>query len=410
MPSNNIYTAVDLGSSKIRTLVATVEPQSSRLNVIGVGSSASNGIRRGMVIDLEEAIANIVASIEDAERMSGESIHRVAVGISGSHIETYDTKGVIAINGRNAEITDDDVDRVLEAARTVHLPSNRDILRIIPRNFSVDSQKQVKYPVGMTGIRLEVEAHIMTGQSSIMKNLDKCLRETGVDVQEVVPSLISCAEATLDRRQKELGVAVIEVGSACTNLVVFEEGTIIHSVVIPAGGDHVTNDLAIGLRCSIDTAEKIKIEYGGCNSKDISDTGEIDLAQLSRVDTHKASRKQISSIMEARYHEIFLLVRDELARIGRAGMLPGGVVLCGGGVKATGLIDLAREVLQLPCQTASPVGFDGITERIDDPSFIHVAGLLQFMQRYGQSSSWFSPQLFRHWGAIRQWAKRFFPA
>jgi len=203
MSNGKILVGLDIGSHKIRTIVGTVEDKKNTVNIIGVGLSPSNGIRKGMITDFDEAISNITAALDDAERMSGEPIHRVYVGASGTHIETYDSRGVIAINGQNAEITEDDVDRVLEAAQAVSLPSNREILRVIPKSFSVDSQKNIKYPVGMTGIRLEVEAHIITGQVSAIKNIDKCLYQTGVDPQEIVPSILACAESTLDRRQKE---------------------------------------------------------------------------------------------------------------------------------------------------------------------------------------------------------------
>ena len=259
MADQKKFAALDIGSSKIRTVVGVVETKKNLINIIGVGISPSTGIRRGMISDLDEAVANITASLEDAERMSGEPIHRVFVGFSGPHIETYDSRGVIAISGPNAEITEDDVDRVLDAARAVSLPANREILRIIPKSFTVDSQHHVKYPVGMSGIRLEVEAHIIAGQTSAIKNLEKSLYQTGVDIEEIIPSYLACAEAVLDRQQRELGAVVIEIGSCSTNVAVFEEGTVIYSSVIPVGGEHVTNDIAIGARAAIETAEKIKI-------------------------------------------------------------------------------------------------------------------------------------------------------
>ena len=383
MSNPQTLVALDVGSAKIRTVVATFEPKKSLANIIGVGISPSNGIRKGQVTDIEEAVSNITAALEDAERMSGEPIHRVFVGFSGSHIETYDSKGVIAISGPNAEISEDDVDRVLEAARAVSLPANREILRIIPKSFSVDSQHHIKYPVGMTGIRLEVEAHIIAAQTGALKNLEKCLYQTGVDTEEMVPSGLACAESVLDRRQKELGCVLIEIGSSSTNIAVFEEGAIIYSTVLKVGGENVTNDLAIGLRTSIETAEKIKIEYGTCLPKEVSDREEIDCTQISKTDSHRVPKSQVAKIIEARYHEIFILVRDELTRIGRAGMLPSGAILCGGAVKIPGCIDLAREALQLPCQIGSPSDLEGIVDRVDDPSFATAVGLVHFANRFG---------------------------
>lgn len=400
---------LDIGSSKIRTIVGTVEDKKNNINIIGVGISPSNGIRKGMITDIEEAASNITASLDDAERMAGEPIHRVFVGVSGTHIETYDSKGVIAINGQNAEISEDDVDRVLEAARAVSLPSNREILRIIPKNFSVDSQKKIKYPVGMTGIRLEVEAHIITGQTAAIKNLEKCLYQTGVDTEEIIPSVLACAESVLDRKQKELGVVLIEIGATCTNIAVFEESSIIYSSIIPIGGEHVTNDLAIGLRCAIETAEKVKIEYGTCLPDDVNEREEIDLSQISKTDAHSVNKKHAAKIIEARYHEIFLLVRDELSKIGRDGMLPGGGILCGGAVKMPGTVDLARESLQLPVQMGFPKNIEGIVDRIDDPSFANLVGLLHFANRYGISKSFLDFDFGKNFGSISKWIKNLLP-
>ncbi len=409
MTNTKVIVGLDVGTSKIRVVVGTTEDQKNTINIIGVGLSPSNGIRKGMVTDIDEATSNITAALDDAERMAGEPIHRAFVGISGTHLEAYDSKGVIAINGQNAEITEDDVDRVLEAARAVSLPANREILRIIPKSFSVDSQRNVKYPVGMTGIRLEVEAHIMTAQASSIKNLDKCLYQTGIDAEEIIPSILACAESVLDRKQKELGVVLIEVGATCTNVAVFEEDSVIYSAILPVGGEHVTNDLAIGLRCAIDTAEKVKIEYGTCLPDEVNAREEIDLSQISKTDVHSVNKHQAAKIIEARYHEIFMMVRDELTKIGREGMLPGGAILCGGAVKMPGTVDLARETLALPAQIGFPKELEGIVDRMDDPSFAHLAGLLHFAHRYGSSGSIFNFDFKKIFGNTSKWIKSFLP-
>ena len=409
MTHQKVLVGLDVGSSKIRTIVGVVEERKNLINVIGVGISPSSGIRKGVVTDMDEAVSNITAALEDAERMTGEPIHKVYVGVSGSHIKMYDSKGVIAINGPNSEIRESDVDRVLDAARAVSLPNNRQLLRIIPKSFSVDSQHGIKYPVGMSGIRLEVEAHIMTGDSAAMKNLDKCLYQTGIDTEDFVPSSLACAESVLDRRQKELGVALIEIGASSTNLILFEEGTVVYSAVIPVGGEHVTNDLAIGLRSTIDTAEKVKIEYGTCMIEDIKKNEEIDLSLISKVDTHAVSKEQAAKIIEARYHEIFLMVRDELMKIGRDGMLPAGAILCGGAIKTPGAVDLAREVLGLPVQIGFPRDIEGIIDRVDDPSFANAVGLLHFANRYGDAAPFFEVPFGKMFGSVGQWFKKLIP-
>ncbi|MBD3270307.1 cell division protein FtsA, partial [Candidatus Peregrinibacteria bacterium] len=314
MAKVRVIASLDIGSSKIRTVVGTLEEGSQVPNIIGVGLAPSTGLRKGAIIDVEETINSISSSLEDAERMAGEPINHVFLGVGGNDIESINSKGVIAVSSGN-EITEDDVDRVLEAAQAVSIPSNRRILRIIPKSFTVDDQKGIKYPVGMTGIRLEVEAHIITGLVPTIKNVEKCVLQAGVDIDDIIPSCLASAEAVLSKRQKELGVVVIDIGCGGTSVSVFEEGTTLHTAVIPVGGENVTNDIAIGLRTSIDTAEKIKIEYGTCTPQDVNEREIIDLSLVSKIDTQKVAKKHMAEIIEARYHEIFVLVKEELARI-----------------------------------------------------------------------------------------------
>lgn len=352
------------------------------INIIGVGIAPSTGLRKGAVIDVEETINSISASLEDSERMAGEPINHVFLGIGGNQIESINSRGVIAVSQAQNEISEDDVDRVLEAAQAVTIPSNRRILRIIPKTFTVDEQKGIKYPVGMTGIRLEVETHIVTGFEPVVKNIEKCVLQSGVDIDDIIPSCLASAEAVLSKRQKELGVIVVDIGCGGTSISIFEDGATLHTAVIPVGGENVTNDVAIGLRTSIDTAEKLKIEYGSVIPEDINDRETIDLSLISKIDTHLVSKKQLAEIIEARYHEIFLLVKDELARIHRDGMLPAGIVLTGAGSKMPGVIDLARETLNLPTQIGFPQNYDGVVDKIDDPAYATAIGLLIWGSRF----------------------------
>jgi cell division protein FtsA len=409
MPKERVVASLDIGSSKIRTVVAVVEgsDESDVPNVIGVGLSPSLGMRKGHVIDVEELIHNIISSLEDAERMAGVPVNHVFVGLSGAHIEAFDSRGVIAISG--TEITVEDVARVLEAAQAVSIPANRRILHIEPKAYSVDEQRGIKNPVGMTGIRLEVEAHIITGHIQHVKNIEKCVDQAGIDVDDLVPSTIASSEAVLTKRQKELGVVVIDVGAGSTSVAVFEEGTILHSVSLPVGGESVTNDIAIGLRTSIDTAEKIKIEFGSVLPQEIAEREMIDLSSVSKVDTQNVSKRYMAEIMQARYFEIFSLVNEELKRIGRSGMLPAGALLTGAAVKAPGVLDLARDVLGLPVQMGFPVDIGGVVEKVDDPAYATALGTLvwgiregdrmprvgsvQFKRAAAQVSTWFKSLL-----------------
>lgn len=387
MSKERVLASLDIGSAKIRVVVAIAESSHEHAvpNVIGVGLSPSLGIRKGQVIDVEELIHNIIAALEDAERMAGVPINHVFVGMSGSHIEAFDSRGVIAISG--AEITVDDVGRVLDAAQAVSIPPNRRILHIEPKSYAVDEQRGIKNPVGMTGIRLEVEAHIITGHVQHVKNLEKCIDQAGVDIDALVPATIAAAEATLTKRQKELGVVVIDIGAGCTSIAVFEEGTILHSVGLPIGGESVTNDIAIGLRTSVDTAERIKIEYGSVLPQEVNEREMIDLSTVSRVDNQTVSKKYMAEIMQARYSEIFFLVKAELQRLGRSGMLPAGAILTGAAVKAPGVLDLARDTLGLPVQMGFPVDVGGVIEKVDDPAYATALGTLVWGLRQGEQFS-----------------------
>jgi len=387
MPRERVLASLDIGSAKIRTIVAVADGQGDQElpNVIGVGISPSLGIRKGHVIDVEELIHNIISSLEDAERMAGVPVNHVFVGMSGSHIESFDSRGVIAISG--AEIGIDDVARVLEAAQAVSIPANRRILHIEPKAYSVDEQQGIKNPIGMTGIRLEVEAHIVTGHVQHVKNVEKCVDQAGVDIDGVVPSTIAVAEAVLTKRQKELGAVVIDVGAGCASIAVYEEGTILHSAMLPVGGESVTNDIAIGLRTSIDTAEKIKIEFGSVLPQEIAEREMIDLSSVSKVDTQTVSKRYMAEIMQARYFEVFNLVKSELERIGRNGMLPAGALLTGAAAKAPGVLDLARDVLGLPVQMGFPVDIGGVIEKVDDPAYATALGTLIWGMREGSSGS-----------------------
>jgi len=412
MAKPRVIAGLDVGSSKIRTVIATQEDKGAMPHIIGVGIAPSQGLRRGSVIDVEETINSIASSLEDAERMAGEPINHVFLGIGGTHLESFDSKGVIAVSHAGNEITEDDIDRVLEAAQAVSIPSNRRILRIIPKSFTVDEQTGIKYPVGMTGIRLEVEAHIVTGLVPNVKNIEKCVHQAGIDIDDIIPTCLATAEAVLSKRQKELGVAVIDIGSGGTSIAVFEEGTTLWTGSIGVGGENVTNDIAIGLRTSIDTAEKIKIEYGTCVPDDVSDRETIDLSLISKIDSLTVSKKHMAEIIQARYYEIFYLVKQALREIGRDGMLPAGVVLTGAAIKMPGVTDLAREVLGLPTQVGFPQNYEGVVDKIDDPAYSTAIGLVLWGSRFEGRSYGFDFRrlnLGKPLASMKEWVKSLLP-
>jgi cell division protein FtsA len=376
MPKNDIIVGLDIGSTMIRTVVGQIRSESEKPHIIGIGMAPSQGIVKGAVVDVDETVSAISSSLEEAERITGIAIENAHVAIGGNHIESQNSRGVIAVSRADGEITEDDVARVIEAAQAVSLPTNQEILHIIPKAFTVDDQQGIKDPVGMNGIRLEVEANIIGGSTSLMKNLTKCITRTGIEINEAILSPLAAASAVLTKRQKELGAALIDIGGATTGLSVFVDGDLTHVAVLPVGSDHITNDIAIGLRTSIDVAEKVKIEYGFCVPDEVSEDEQIDLSKIDPHEEDLVSRYHVAQIIEARFHEIFEMIDAELAKVNLSGMLPAGVMLTGGGAKLPGLVDVAKDKLRLPAQIGFPIDLPVSVKKIDDPSFATGIGLI----------------------------------
>ncbi|MCA9376119.1 MAG: cell division protein FtsA [Candidatus Doudnabacteria bacterium] len=379
MATNDIIVGIDVGSGTIRAVVGRAQEDEEgvrSLHVIGVGEATSGGMRRGVIVDIEEAVSAISEALEKAERTSGMPIERAFVSASGTHIQSQTSKGVIAVSRADNEIAEDDVQRVVDAASTVSVPPNQEILHVVPQSYSVDTQENVKDPVGMSGIRLEVEATIISGSSAYVKNLTKCVQRAGVEIEGIVIAPMAASMSVLTKRQKELGVALVDVGAGTTSLIVFEEGDMLHSAILPVGSGHITNDLAIGLRTSVDVADKVKLKHGSADPKEFKDGQTVDLRKLGGDEDGVVSRKEIAEIIEARLSELFDLVGAELKEINRQGQLPGGIVLVGGGAKLPGLVDVAKDRLKLPAQIGFPERLPGLNEALDDPSFAVAQGLV----------------------------------
>ncbi|PIS30878.1 MAG: cell division protein FtsA [Candidatus Portnoybacteria bacterium CG_4_8_14_3_um_filter_40_10] len=376
MPRQKIIIGLDVGSSNIRVAVAEEGKEPAiPFQILGVGQSKALGMRKGAVIDLEETAKNIKEAVAVAERISGIKVESATISLGGDHLGCRSSRGVIAVSRADGEISQEDTERAVRAAAAISLGANREIIQIVPKQFSVDSQQSIKDPVGMRGVRLEVDVLILDGSTPFIKNLLKAIGEAEIETEALVPSPLAAAKAVLDRRQKELGVLVLDLGSATTGFCVFEEGDIIDSCVLPVGSGHITNDLAIGLRTSIDVAEKIKLEYGSVLPDEINKKETISLEKLGG-EPGNVSRQKVAEIIEARVAEIFDLAQKRLKQIDRAGLLPAGVVLVGGGAKLPGLVDLAKERLRLPAQIGFPVNFEGVIEEVDDPCFATVLGLI----------------------------------
>ncbi len=376
MAKEGIITGLDIGSTTIRIAVGQVNQHDNDIHIIGAAEHPAEGINKGVVTSIEDAVSSISGALDKAERMTGIPTEQAYVSANGSHIISQDSHGVVAVSKADGEIREDDVNRVIEAAQTVATPPNYEILHVIPRQFTVDNETGVKDPVGMSGIKLEVDAQIILGLVSQVKNLTKCVYRTGTDIQDLVLGILAASEAVLTKRQKELGVALVNMGGLTTSLMVFEEGDVIHTKILPVGSGHITNDIAIGLRTSVDIAEHIKTEAGAASADSVSKHESIDLKEIDENEDGRVSRKEVSEIIEARLEEIFSMVNKELKAIDRHGMLPAGIVLTGGGSKLNGIVDVAKREFHLPASVGVPRSFKTAIDKIQDPVFATALGLV----------------------------------
>lgn len=378
MPKTQLISAVDIGTTKITTVIASVSPETGKVNVIGVANEPAKGLRKSQIVDIDEAIESITQSVEAAERMAGYSISSALVSISGTHIESLNSKGVVAVAEPDKEIDDADVARVIEAARAVSLPSSREVLHVIPRDFKVDSQEGVKDPVGMSGVRLEAEAHLVSGSSTAMKNITKCVAEIGIDVDSLVFSGLASAETVLTATERELGVVLVDLGGGSVSIAIFVDGALSYSSVLPVGAKNITNDLAIGLRVSLESAEKIKLALSENKEDDGED--ELDSKKLNlSEEVGKLSKKTlVEGIIRPRLNEIFSLVGEEIKKSGFGGATPAGVVVCGGGALTVGLSSVCKRTLSLPVRIGYPKGLSGLVDEIKSPAFATAWGLIAY--------------------------------
>lgn len=352
--------------------------EKEHLHILGACEVLSGGMNnKGNVVNPEDLISAISVCRERLERLIKAPVEKVWVSISSSQLLCQASKGLVGIMKPNGEIGPEDVERAVEQARTIATPSNYEILHVIPRGFSVDGQLSVKDPVGMTGIRLEVDTLLLQVPSIHMKNLTKCVHRTGLNIDDLVLGVLANAEIVLTPRQKEAGVAVVNIGAAMTSLAVFEEGDLVHVAVLPIGADHITRDINLCFKTSLEAAERLKLKYGSASSKNISKKDELNLAEEGLAEEEIISRKALSEIIEARVEEIFSKANSELKKIGRAGLLPAGAVLCGGGARLPGIAEVAKKELRLPTSIGYPLDISSITEKISDPAFGVAIGLVK---------------------------------
>lgn len=392
-----IIVGIDIGTSKIVTIITKV---TDAINVLGVSEVKSSGLRKGQIVDIEEAVEAINSSLEAAERMAGYSVSRVVASIGGAHIESQNSRGVVAVSTPEGEITGNDLTRVIDAAKAVSLPSSREIIHVIPRTYTVDGQESIKDPIGMSGVRLEVDTHLITASAISLRNLEKALSEVGVDVDAVVFSGYASSLSVLSDTEKELGVVLVDIGAGTTDISLWIEGSVSYSSVLPVGARHITNDLAIGLRISLESAEKIKFFLSNGSQKKImrltdedEDVGtdskggevigrgdEIDLTQLGLPEElRRVSKKTlIEGIIRPRLNEIFTMVGLEIKKSGFGGQTPSGIVITGGGARTIGTKEAAKRMLAMSVRVGIPQDLKGIVDEVEDAAFSTAVGLIVY--------------------------------
>jgi cell division protein FtsA len=400
MPKNKVITAIDIGTDKCVTLIATTDSKDSELRVVGVSAVPSKGMRKSVIVDLEQVVNTISESLDGAERMAGFDIKSAYVSIAGTHISSRNSKGVVAVASPEQEITRIDVERVIEAARAVSLSADQEIIHVVPRDFKVDSQAGIKDPVGMTGVRLESEAHIITGMTTSLKNLEKCLADLGLALDGFVFSGLASAEVALTETEKELGVVLVDIGAGTTSICAYVEGSLELSDSIPIGARHITQDIALGCRISLENAEKIKISLSeekydmvkpipGESKEDLNKrrkkADQLDLQEIGVFESQEVLSKRtlVEGIMIPRMKEIFNLVAEKLEKNKIMNLVPAGLVLCGGGAETVQIADVAKRSLNLPARIGSPIKVQGLVSDISRPSYSSAVGVLVYGQSQG---------------------------
>ena len=412
MADDPIVVGIDIGTTKVCTLVARVESENN-LRILGVGIEPSQGIRKGTIVDLQAASQAIARSIEKAERSSGLEVTAALVSLAGSHVSSVNSKGVVGISGR--VIDQDDVARALDAAQAVAIPHNREIIHVIQRGFTVDGQDGIRMPLGMHGYRLEVEAHIITAAAATVENLRQSVQASGVEVSQFVLNPLASAEVVLSETERQMGAVVCDIGGGTTDMAIYIDGDVWHTMVLGVGGNHVTSDIAHGLRLSIAQAEEIKKQYGHAVQDEIEENDIFNARIFGEDRTSQIHRKELSMIIEARMEEIFDLVLQEIKRSGYDGLLPAGMVLTGGSSLLPGTRTLANRVMGLPVRIARPENMVGLTDQLHSPAYSTSVGLLYWALMMSQTAAGGPGRAPRRKGGsnisevLRTWFKRLLP-
>jgi cell division protein FtsA len=371
----NLIVGLDIGTSKVAAIVGELSSDGS-IEIIGIGTTPSRGLKKGVVVNLESTVQSIQRAIEEAELMAGCQIKSVFAGIAGSHIKSLNSHGIVAI--KDKEVTQYDIDRVIDSARAVAIPADQKILHILPQEFVIDLQDGIKEPIGMSGIRLEAKVHMVTGSVSASQNIVKCIRKCGLEVEDIVLEQLASCNSVLTEDEKELGVCLIDMGGGTTDIAIFVEGAIKHTAVIPIAGDQVTNDIAVALRTPTVNAEEIKRKYACALTQLASVDGVIEVPSIGDRAPRKISTQNLAEIIEPRYEELMLLVQAEIRRSGNEESIAAGIVLTGGSSKVKGLIELAEEIFHMPVRMGGPENVTGLSDVIKNPIYSTGVGLLMY--------------------------------
>jgi cell division protein FtsA len=406
-----ILVALDVGTSKVVVLVGEVTNDGA-LDIIGKGTLPTTGVKKGLVNNIDQTVASIHQAIEQAERLSGLRLEAAFVNVGGDHLESLNSRGTVAVSGAHREVTREDIERATEVARAVTIPSNREVLHVLPRDFTVDGQEGVKDPEGMSAVRLEVTTHIVHGSATALQNLTKCVRQAGVRPDELVVSSMASGEAVLSETERELGVAVADIGAGTTDIALYADGSPFHTGVVPLGGVNVTNDIAIGLRTNLSAAEQLKVRFGSAATRN---AGPASPAPVEIVDdgvARPATKSEVTEIIDARMRELFEKIGEELSDNASTHRLPAGLVLTGGGSQLADIAELGRDVLQVPVRVASPEGVGGLTDHLLTPSYSTAIGLLLWAARVVTTEDlqrYEPPPRTQNWDRMRDMMRRFFP-
>jgi len=370
-----LIVGLDIGTSKVSAVVGEVSDERG-VEVIGIGIHPSRGLKKGVVVNIESTVQSIQRAIEEAELMAGCQINSVYAGIAGNHIRSLNSHGIVAI--RDKEVTANDVDRVIDAARAVAIPADQKIIHILPQEFIIDNQEGIKEPIGMSGVRLESKVHMVTGAVSAAQNIIKCVRRCGLEVDDIILQQLASSYSVLLEDEKELGVCLVDIGGGTTDIAVFTEGAIRHTAVIPIAGDQVTNDIAVALRTPTQNAEEIKIKYACALAQLATAEESIEVPSVGERPPRRLARQTLAEVVEPRYEELLTLVQAELRRSGFEDLIAAGIVLTGGSSKMEGLMELAEEILHMPVRIGSPQSVSGLTDVVRNPIYATGVGLLMF--------------------------------